>query len=573
MCVVRATHTISRRAWLALGVVVVLLAAPRLWGLHGGLPELTEPDGLVIATQAELLRSGADVQDDEILWGFYPHLTGSLVAFLLPGPRDVAGLEPQLAQAARSFSDVRLVVALLSLCVVPLTYSIARRFLCARWSLVASILSGASLLHLWFATQARPHAVLTVFTLGAVLVAMHYARESNWPTLILLALVCGFSIGSLESGVLSLLPAGLALWQAHHWRAGPRLIVLLALTGALAVQFYPFAFEPGGKAAALGFADGQLLLFGHRIFLDSFRGEGFLALAGALKHYDPWLALLALVALGSSALSWRRWSLTSERRRDLALLLSFALPYLLVFGLYGGTYQRFLLPLLPYLAIAVAWSFSALPTGRMQWALPALLCLPQIGLAMRFAQVRAAPTTVAEAARWIESNLEPGADEILFLPSFELPLPYSADAMHCSRAILDNPQRPWFRYQHRLPEHLRVGPGWDVRALSLANADGRRRANEDAVAWLGEQPWSYIVVEVFTEGRRPLVISGIHPALPELADRVVRFAPEGGADGENLPLSYSDDDYPRHCCWALRLLRAERMGPVIEIWRRRSGAL
>jgi hypothetical protein len=35
-------------------------------------------------------------------------------------------------------------------------------------------------------------------------------------------------------------------------------------------------------------------------------------------------------------------------------------------------------------------------------------------------------------------------------------------------------------------------------------------------------------------------------------------------------LAYSDDEYPHKKIWALELLRAERLGPVIEIWKRGS---
>jgi hypothetical protein len=313
----------------------------------------------------------------------------------------------------------------------------------------------------------------------------------------------------------------------------------------------------------LGFENGQFLLFGHRIDLALFRGAGFLELAGSLWRYDVWLALLALLAVALSP--WGRRA--RMERRELMVVLAFVVPYLLVFGLYGRTYQRFLLPLLPFLALFIAWSLSAF--SRMRWIALAVL-LPQLLLALQFARVHAAPTTIDQAADWVARELDPSKDQIAFLPSFELPLPYTAEALERNVVMLDNPQRPWFRYQRELAPSLRVQPGYDMTAFPLQGAENFRRAQSDTQAWLAELSADYFVVEVYSDGRKPLVLANIHPTLPALATRVARFAPRGDAQTDNWPLSYSDDECPQRKIWALELLGAERMGPVIEIWKRRG---
>ncbi len=557
---------ITRRAWLLLAGLLLLLAIPRLWGNAGGLPGQTEPDGLVIATQAQLLRTGADPGAEPLLWGFYPHLTARLSA-LRAGPRPVEGLEAQRSEAGREYASVRETSAWLSLLIVPLSFLLARRWLEERLALLVAGLSGASLLHLWFAVQARPHALLAVLALASVLAALSYAAKPGWARLGLLAVLCGLALGTLANGVFTLLPAVLALCCAHGMKSWWRVLLLTGIAGALALLFHPFAFTSGAGASgaatgpALGFENGQFLLFGHRIDLALFRGAGFLELAGSLWRYDLWLALLALVAVALSP--WGRR--VRIERRELVIVLAFVIPYLLVFGLYGRTYQRFLLPLLPFLALFIGWSLSAFTRAR--WIVWVAL-LPQLLLSLQFARVHAAPTTIDAAADWIARELDPAQARIAFLPSFELPLPYTAQALERNALMLDNRQRPWFRYQRGLTPELRVQPSYDMTAFALAGAENFRRAQSDTQAWLAELSADYFVVEVYSDGRKPLVLANIHPTLPALATRVARFAPGGAAQTDNWPLTYSDDEYPHRKVWALELLRAERMGPVIEIWKR-----
>lgn len=550
----------SRRTWLVLALLTLVLSIPRLWGTSGGLPGLTEPDGLVIATQADLLRREADPGPERLLWGFYPHLTARLAA-QLPGPEPAEGLQAQREQAGREYASVRELSAWLSLLIIPLSFLLARRFLAERMALMVAGLSGASVLHLWFALQARPHAALAVWALGTVLVAVDYSTRAGWLRLALLGVLCGCALGTLANGVFVLPPVLLALLFAHGWRAWPRALIVLGIAAVIAIAMHPFALESSSSGGpALGLANGQLLLFGHRIDLALFRGLGFLELAGSLWRYDTWLACLGLLALLVLPFGER----LGARRREFLIVLAFVIPYLLVFGLYGRTYQRFLLPLLPYLALFIGWSFSA---WRAPWVAAALLA-PQLALALQFGRVHARPSTVDQAADWVERNIPAGSARIAFLPTFELPLAYSAAALERNTTMLANRQRPWFRYQRSLSDELRVGPGHELTALPL-DGDNFRRAQSETQAWLAEQPADYFVIEVYTDGRKPLVLSGIHPTLPALADRVARFAPLGAAQEDNWPLTYSDDEYPHKHAWALQLLRAERMGPVIEVWRRR----
>src|SRR4030095_5236056 len=132
----------------------------------------------------------------------------------------------------------------------------------------------------------------------------------------------------------------------------------------------------------------------------------------------------------------------------------------------------------------------------------------------------------------------------------------------------DSPDRPWFRYQRALAPEQRLVPGWKLLAMPVA-AEARELLKRDAPGYVRARASDWLGVEVYTEGRKPEALAPLHPALAEVAERAARIAPEDGDEQDDLPLTWSDDEYPRQECWALRLLRAQRLGPVIEIWRAR----
>jgi 4-amino-4-deoxy-L-arabinose transferase-like glycosyltransferase len=558
-----------------LGLALLLVAglALRLVGLDHGLPHSTEPDGLVFATQTALIRSGAEHPERVREWGYYPQLVPRIAA-LLPAPEEAApaSLAGQLAAAARPWHDPRLVVALLSLLAVPGTFFLARRFLSSGWSLAAAALAGTSTLALWFAQQARPHAAAAALALLALIAALRVLESGRWIDVLLAGLAAALALGSLQFGLFVLPPILLAIVLAPGRGWGWRTAAALAVFGEVALgvlAFYPFLFARGEPAGALGLGGGELELSGHVIYSGLFNGRGFATLARTLADYEPWIGATALgggVLLLAARLSGAR--LERGRARALLVVLAYALPFLLAIGLYQRTYQRFVIPLVPFLALVAAAGAAriALRGLRSRLGLALVLLAPQFALAARLATLRSRPDTVAEAARWIESQLQPGAQRVLFLPTHDLPLPLDAQALESNAAMMDTPARPWFRYQRALPPAARLAPGWKLLAMPL-RPEAQKLLAQDAPRYLRTLAADWLVVEVYTEGRKPVVLDAIYPALGALAERVARFAPEDANEDDDLPLTWSDDEYPRHECWALRLLRAQRMGPVVEIWR------
>lgn len=569
------------RVAFALAAIFAAALALRLAGAGWLLPQIAEPDGIVLCTQVELFESGAPEPERELNYGFYPHLVARLAALVhdpaLPADPS-APLAEHLARAARLHEAVRRTVSWLSLLVVPATWFFARRFLGPGGALAAALLAATSTLLLWFSVQARPHAAAAAFALIATVALVALRREGRVRDHVAAGVALGLAIGALQNG-LALLPAYGAALLLRSGRARRTSlawsVVTLALLAGSVLAFYPFLFAPstGQDAAQLGLEDGQLKLSGHLVYLGIFDGGGAPTVVRTLLAYEPWIALLSLAGLllGIQALWARRASVDRDRLADLAVVLAYVLPYTVAIALYARTYQRFVIPLVPFLVCLAAYAVvrATAPLARRGFArgaaLVLLLLAPQVVLAGRVAWLRSRPDTAELAAEWVRENTRPG-ERVFVLPTFELPLFASRAALEANRRANDNLARPWSRYQLRLGPGARADPVLELYSIPLATPGLREAFEDDPESYLRGLNADWLVVEVYSEGRRPLVLNQVPPALPALAERVARFAPLLD-QRDDLPLTYQDDEYPRTAPWMLRALRAEALGPVIEIWR------
>ena len=103
---------------------------------------------------------------------------------------------------------------------------------------------------------------------------------------------------------------------------------------------------------------------------------------------------------------------------DRLVLLAYVVPYLFVLGVYGETYERFVLPVLPFFACFAAWGASVAVSRAGAWrafglALAALgWALPLVSSA-RLVWLRTRPDTFELAARWVTENVQPETERVL----------------------------------------------------------------------------------------------------------------------------------------------------------------
>jgi hypothetical protein len=543
---------------------------------------------------------------DHAMHAYYPHLLAR-VASLVPeswvAPSEPRTLDDHLRAAAAIRIRARIAVALLSLLAVPLTWWLARRFLPDPWPLLAAALAAASPFVVWFAQQARPHAAAASFALLAVCAAVHLRRHGGWRAVVVAGLAAGLAVGSLQNGIAALGPIGLALilrWRADRARVLASALAILAIMAVFVVWLYPFLFA-GAEHDGVGVdGAGVLALSRHKVFLELFNGRGFAVVWRSLVDYDPVLTGCAILGLAAAAcapfvlrgaplglrgapLALRRAPLAlrgafgRERAFDLAVVLAYALPYFVVIGLYQRTYQRFALPLVPFLALLGAFGLFAAartggriarPLGTVLGGFAALVGAVQFAWCWQLGTARSRTDTVQEAAAWIAAHARPDTDLIDVMPGLDLPLKRTEPSLQHGDFMREEQSLPWYRHLYRTPVASIEADAYDLRWMDLFSQEARFAARADARPFVSALTGRYAVIVSWPRGFRPAFFA-VRQALTERGRCVARFSPDDPDVGDELPLAHQDDELPFTDPWAWRILRARCVGPSVEIYELR----
>jgi hypothetical protein len=474
---------------VVLGLIVAAALALRLIGLGHELPQHSDEDPILVG-QAETLRSlWAGERPARALEPHYPLLlAGALALWPLPaaGATDEAALtlDEHLARASRGPRRARLLVALLSTLAVPLTYLVARRFVQTRCALFAAALVATSLLHLQLSQAARPHGALASFLALGLWLDLRLFERGGWRAHLAAGAAAALALGTLHTGASALLPLA-AAQLVRLRRDGARALPCVLCAWALVALVGWLAYAPpglSGAGAELSTSQGVVNLSGH-VFPDTvFDGGGFARVLPLLAQTDPVLVALALAGL---ALALAGWSLRAQRPGPAAWLVgAWALPFLLVLGLYGRLPARFLLPLVPVLAVLAALALQRLAARRPGPApvvlAAALLALPLYAGA-RLAWLRARPAAAEVTAKWIEANLDPERD-LLYLDASACP-PIAMREEGGGRLFAAS-FLPWDAYLDALAPGAIEGSVWRTRRL-IARDPRTQRLRQDHEALLG----------------------------------------------------------------------------------------
>ncbi len=549
---------LNARIVLALIGITAFALYVRLSGNDYRLPHAPEPDGVVLYAQVRAIERGDErAAEEDPIFGFYPLLVSRCVTWFTDPrePLSDGSLEDDLAQASDVHVRGRTVVAVLSTLSVPATFLLARTWLSAGWSLVAALFMATSILNIWFAAQFRPHAAASSFALLAVLASLELARRGRARDYVVCGVALGLAICTLQSGIALCVPFATAIVVRQVRSRDVSIawtLAALAIVAAGAWLFYVWQVGVDGS---------DVHVSGHVVMLHLFNGGGFRKILDALVGYDPWLAGLAC----AGALLALHQFFTSMRRldADLVVILAHAVPYLVVIGLYERTYQRFLLPLLPYLACLAA--YTVLRASRLRPRIGAaivaiFLVAPMLLSPLRLVRLRKEADTGARAAEWVRENVE--ADERVFvLPTLDLPLRRSPAALAALPEV-GTRMSPWLDAQVNGELSPNPHQTFEIHTMPIPADDSRARILEEPEQYVGALGAQIAVVEVFDEAHRP-VLAAIRRALAQSARLAVRIAPD---DTSSMPLSYQDDELPERVPWAWRAMRARSYGPVIEVY-------
>jgi 4-amino-4-deoxy-L-arabinose transferase-like glycosyltransferase len=351
---------------LALAAVVAGAAALRIPGLEHGLPfaTLLNPDEQSIVPRAWHMVHGGGPDPH---WFDYPTFVLYLFAPF------------QAWQDRPSVLTARIIVLLLGLGVVVATWWLGKRAYGAPAATVAAAVVAVETTHVLYSHMAVTDVPLTLGV--AVSLALMVSGRLEWA-----GLAAGLATGAKYPGVFLLVPLAVAGWK--QWR---RLAVAGALGLAAFLATSPFVLVHPGQAAHEAFRVQRLARQGWL----GFEHDHVSLVAFPARLWSGMGPVLIVAVLGLGVAAWRR------RRTDL-ILVAFVLAYFVDLLTLRAHFDRYVLPLVPPLAVLA---------GRIRTLAPVTLLLLAIPLtwSIRKDIDLARTDTRITAHDWIEAHLPAGA--------------------------------------------------------------------------------------------------------------------------------------------------------------------
>jgi len=413
----------------ALLLILAIAAALRIQGVGFGLPSLNDPDEpLFMMTALEMLRNHSLNPG----WFGHPGTTTlyclALVSLAVGGIGIATGRfadGPALTAAVYAdpgilFLPGRLFIVACGIACVGLLWSLGRKLGGPRLGLAAAALLAVNAVHIHYSQIIRTDVHATIFMLLCTRSAVAIAREGRARDYMLAGLWAGLACATKwPAAIIVLNPLCAGLYRVSLDRRGWRPLALLPLVavGALILASpyllldYPAVMRNlAGEArtAHPGATGGSFLAN-----LGWYAGHPLLASFGA--------AGLALAVAGTLGVL--------SRPRIAAAILPGPLAFLIVIGAQPLLWERWIVPLLPFAALAAAAALCWLcdrvrlwlrrPLPLVEVAAMLLLILPMLQ-ATRIAAAERSSDTRQVAAAWIATHVGPGHSLVMEHAGFDL---------------------------------------------------------------------------------------------------------------------------------------------------------
>lgn len=419
-----AIVSLVTRPVVLVGAVVLVGFLLRLRGITWGLPYLYDPDEHFFVDPAVRIVTTGDLNPH---WFGHP---GSTVIDLLGLAYGVywvvghfVGWFPDRQSFATLFSTNptsfyligRILAVVLSILAIPLTYALCRRMAGEGAALAAAIIVAVSPLHVEFSRIVRTDPLMTTFLLAAMLYAVKAMSGQFGKDFLLSGMFIGLATATKYPGIIG--------------------AMIVVMASALARPESPVPWTSRGRWLGLALLGGIIGFFGAAPFVVTAVREVYWILVvegrqphlgatgspgltnylwyvkGPLREAVGWP--LELVALMGFAASCR----ASSRPR--LLLAGFSLLFLLAIGLSLKRWDRWIVPLTPFIAILAGIGLET-AVRTFAWlrgrsiaqdlavvALGIVLVLPSATEA--FQQGRTTLDTRDIARAWIEDHLPRGS--------------------------------------------------------------------------------------------------------------------------------------------------------------------
>jgi 4-amino-4-deoxy-L-arabinose transferase-like glycosyltransferase len=413
----------AERALLFL--VLLIAAALRLRGVGFGLPALNDPDEpLFVMTAVEML------QKHSLNPGWFGHPATTTLYALALVSLGVAGagiatghyadadafVAAVYADPGILFLPGRLFIVACGVACVWLTWLLGKRLGGPRLGFAASTFLAVNAVHIEYSQIIRTDVHASVFMLLCALSSVAILREGKLRDYLLAGLWAGLACATKwPAAVILASPVCAALWRARGDRREWRRAALVPAAGVAALLL-------ASPYLLLDYATVARNLAGEaRPMHPGATGGSFAAnlvwyVRGPLLTSFGWAGLaLAILGLGLAPL----------RNRALTIAV---LPGFVVFAIaicaQALVWERWVVPLLPFLAISAGWSICWLAdrVSRRPLLLATavlLACVPMVRAAQTSAVERANDTRQA-ASLWIEAHVPAGSTILIEHAAFDL---------------------------------------------------------------------------------------------------------------------------------------------------------
>ncbi len=408
---------VAARTWAGLAAIVVLGAAVRLHGIDFGLPHLlARPDEARIMDVANRALRG-DWTPDAL---YYPPLFAQATAVIrriaVRGGDDEATRHGRLFDSRTAYRIQRLLSALSGTLTLIFVYLLGRALASSAVGLTAAFLLALTHLHVRDSHFGVTDTTLALIVTAGLLASLRVLGARTWRRPALAGAAAGLACAIKYPGLLLLAPVAVAIILAFDPRRRPGRLALMLATATVS---FLLVFALACPAAV---ADHARLVAEVWTEIRSKTSAG----PGADLVRRGWIQHAALslgyglgaplcVAAAAGAL------VTAARRpKEGVVLLAFAVTYYVAMGSGTIIHARYMLPLVPLLALFAAVAIDrvahAARRSRRVWlaaALTAAVVSVSAARVVRSNRLLASEDTRVTAARYLDSLVADGERALL----------------------------------------------------------------------------------------------------------------------------------------------------------------
>ncbi len=403
---------------LLLGLVIIIAASLRFYGINFGLPSNFHPDEVPKFNAIERMRAYGDLNPRYFLHPsvllYTTYFSNFLRQLIFPTPNwsETLILSGRYASAIAGIASVYL------------TYAIGRKLFNPWAGLFGAAILAVSPLHITCSRYVKEDSILTFFILLTTFLVVKSAKDNTPKLLYLAGITAGAAASTKYSGILSFFLLFGAPWiRSNSWNPDKKYIKALSFA-LIAVPVGFVLFSPYTVLDLPTFlkdiaSEKEHMGRGHMVMIDAWSQFWMYHFYRSIL---PGISILA-GCLGIAGLSYLTAKKAPTSLYVVAAFLLFYLPAEFVNAKPAPQPERYILPTLPYLAIAAGLCLEAV---LARWrALGIALSLATILIPLNRSVTLASeiyPDTRTQMRDWMVQNLPKGSTVVMDWKPYNPPL-------------------------------------------------------------------------------------------------------------------------------------------------------